>query len=544
MLVYANHFELQGNGAEKAILKAIGGWLKEQLSFGLRPDQLIADGEFNGFRGNKRSWLRIHAVVDDQLKLYSWVLKNPDDALSGRQWITEIGFKRDPRETRLSCVVKTDEHSVFAAQAPVMASRPRVIGYVQNNIREAPDAEFSPKVVGAELALVDGTRTSYDILLDQIESPIRDCPLVLVSPTKDGHFLVNAQDLQEKLFGIAQVLALDTRFNSYEMADVLGKTRSCWDGAVNVIFPASPNGTIRNRLFRSEDIVSWGNTQVARISQILAWVTNSTNIFRLRQHIRPEGVMQLSLRLRVRTALRHASGMSIEQLRDELEAAETRADEQEKLFEMMAQECRDREEQISRLEEEARDRDTQLSDIGYKVEALKAQLEQVGGARQERPLQDLDKILDVMERPSPTPRECLHLIQMAYPQNCVVLESALSSSEESTFAQGRQLLNLLRRLVTQYRSEMMEGGGDSKAKAVFGKSEYAAKESETVMSTRSLKKRRTFEYEGQPVEMFRHLKIGVDDDPSRTIRVHFHWDAEKSLVVIGYCGGHLPIASR
>ena len=82
-------------------------------------------------------------------------------------------------------------------------------------------------------------------------------------------------------------------------------------------------------------------------------------------------------------------------------------------------------------------------------------------------------------------------------------------------------------------------GGDIQARTVFGKNEYAAKESETVMANKAMKRQRTFTYEGQDVEMFRHLKIGVDDDVTRTIRVHFHWDSEKQKIVIGYCGKHL-----
>ena len=39
MLVYANHFDLQGAFAQMAVFKAVGGWLKEQLGFGLHPDQ-------------------------------------------------------------------------------------------------------------------------------------------------------------------------------------------------------------------------------------------------------------------------------------------------------------------------------------------------------------------------------------------------------------------------------------------------------------------------------------------------------------------------
>jgi hypothetical protein len=54
----------------------------------------------------------------------------------------------------------------------------------------------------------------------------------------------------------------------------------------------------------------------------------------------------------------------------------------------------------------------------------------------------------------------------------------------------------------------------------------------------------TFSYDGEEVEMFRHVKIGVDDDVTRTIRVHFHWDAGKRKIVIGYCGEHLAVSSH
>jgi hypothetical protein len=39
--------------------------------------------------------------------------------------------------------------------------------------------------------------------------------------------------------------------------------------------------------------------------------------------------------------------------------------------------------------------------------------------------------------------------------------------------------------------------------------------------------------------MLRHLKIGVGDDLTKTIRVHFHWDADREKIVIGHCGEHL-----
>jgi hypothetical protein len=45
-------------------------------------------------------------------------------------------------------------------------------------------------------------RDSYRGLLFEIERRERDSPIVLVSPTKDGEYLVNAAELQQRLIGV------------------------------------------------------------------------------------------------------------------------------------------------------------------------------------------------------------------------------------------------------------------------------------------------------------------------------------------------------
>jgi hypothetical protein len=179
----------------------------------------------------------------------------------------------------------------------------------------------------------------------------------------------------------------------------------------------------------------------------------------------------------------------------------------------------------------------------FVIQALKSQLENAGGGR----TTDLDAegLLSLACRPdSPQPLECLEVIESLYGDRCIVLESAKESARDmDRFVYGRQLLDLLRRLATDYRSKLMERG-DNEARKVFGQSEYSAKESETVMGNKAMRRKRTFDYAGEPVEMFRHLKIGVDEDVARTIRVHFHWDAGREKIVIGYCGEHLPVSSH
>ncbi|MCC6390714.1 MAG: hypothetical protein IT167_08930 [Bryobacterales bacterium] len=190
--------------------------------------------------------------------------------------------------------------------------------------------------------------------------------------------------------------------------------------------------------------------------------------------------------------------------------------------------------------EEARD---EAAKKDFTIQSLKDQLSRAGGGRSDSVV--ATALVDLASRADPPlPLQCIDLIEKAYGDRCIVLPSARSSAGHmGRFLCGRELIGFLKRLVTGYRSKLMEGG-DNLARAVFGKSEYAAKESETVMGNKAMRRQRTFVYEGEEVEMFRHLKIGVDADVTRTIRVHFHWDANKGKIVIGYCGGHLSVSSH
>lgn len=542
MLVYANHLNLQGDGATEAVFRAIGGWLKEQLGFGLHPDQLKQDGEFRGKRGQAPSWLRVYATSEELPELYAWILKNADDTVRGRQWITELGVKFSGAELEVSCVVRTEETSTLIAE-PVSASQPRIVRYVVNNVRSSDTASFSASVPGWCFKTVGEDVDSYRGLLSDIERRDRDYPIVLVSPTTDGEYLLNVAHLQETLFGLAQVVQATPDFNSYEMEEVLGQPWSAWNGAINVLHIPTPGGFVRGRFFLSGAIQGWGDTQHDRISQILAWVTNNTNIPRLRSRIRPEGVVQLAMRRRLETVRAKGAEMDAEQLRLELEAASRLEQEQAEWIDELEQDNSRLEAELGEARASAEDARSELQKKEYVVQALKDQLSSAGGER--TTAIDLESLINLASRSDqPTPLECIDVVQSIHGDKCIVLESARKSAADmNRFAYGRQLLAMMIRLVTDYRAALMDGG-DSQARKCFGKGEYAAKESETVTANKAMLRARTFEYDGSPIPMLRHLKIGVEDDETKTIRVHFHWDSDKKLIVIGYCGPHLPIASR
>jgi hypothetical protein len=538
MLVYANHLQFEGVCAQEAVFKAVGAWLKEQLGYGLHPDQLRRTGDYQGSKGSLPSWLRVHATCEEEPTLYAWTLKHEGD-VPGRQWITELVLRIEGVKIEVSCVLRTEELSTLIA-ASVVATRPRVIKYLVNNIRQSPDSIFHPSTVGTAVKRLGCEPDEHRALLAEIERIGRTHPLVLVSPNAEKVYSIAPERLQEDLVGLAQIVQISPECDTYKLESILGRRNSAWGGAINIITPSARNGSIYTRLFLPDIVEAWSEDQQAGISTILAWVTNNTNLRHLRETIRPEWVAQLSLRRRVARHRMQGSETTLAGLQKEI------AD----MMELLAYQ----DESVKKLEEENRSIGAELAarniridageqeekELRYRIEQLKNSKAKIQSAQMD--IVDVALLLEVACRSdNPTPIECLKIIDLLYSENCIILDSARESAKGSgSFREGRVLLDLLRKLVTDYRERLMTGG-DSQAKNVFGKNEYAAMESETVMNSKGNRKARTFSYDGKDVEMFRHLKIGIVDSVYETIRIHFHWDGKTEKIIIGYCGRHLPL---
>ena len=274
-------------------------------------------------------------------------------------------------------------------------------------------------------------------------------------------------------------------------------------------------------------------------------MTANTNLPRLRAHVRPVGVMLLSMRRRMEKARATSAEMTATELRQALNEASEQAAQQESFFDEIADETANAQEELSRYKDKLNDTQDELRQKNAQLKSLKDALSAGGHSSSGVAVFDPERLLKLAaQKEEPSPLECVELIEQVYGDRCTVLDSARESARKMIrFVYGRDLLDLLARLVTTYRDALLDGG-DTKAREAFGRNEYAAKESEVAMKNKAIRRQRTFDYAGTQVEMFRHLKIGVDDDRTRTIRVHFHWDGDRRRIVIGYCGEHLPVPSH
>lgn len=523
MLVYANYLELEGQDSFRAVFSSLCGWLKRITNETVKPTDLMGSKKLN--YGNV--WVTTETANQEAPYLFAVTIKHPDNAVRGRQWIVEIGIFSSDDKTAVSIVLKTDEMSSLVT-SDVFTTRPLLVKYISENSSLIKDT------VGLSLKNIDATTDAYRALLYDIERVDRSYPIVLISPRREGDYPVDIIRLQEQLIGLAQVVQVSSDCNSYDMADVLSERFSAWNGAINIIYTPFKNGHIRNKLFQSNYLTANFAEKKELISFLLSTVTHNTNIPKIRKHIRSEGVKAKSLKERFLSRINNSENASSEDIEEILEISAAQEIQFKNDIDRIELEKLQLEENIDILE-------SKLSTAKWNIESLKQQLQGTGYTT----ATDTTELLAAVCRlDEPTPSECISIIESALNNRVIFLESAhLSARNSTTFKRGRIILDMLRKLITEYLPLYIDGG-DNKARAIFTNRQYAANESEGVVNNADLAKTREFVYKGRAVNMWQHLKIGIADNPEHTIRIHFMVDKEDNKIVVGYCGEHLPLPGR
>lgn len=412
---------------------------------------------------------------------------------------------------------------------PVVASRPRVITYIKRNVEEAKGLAFKD-APGSVLKSVSTDRAEYVALASEVERESRDFPLVLMTPTFEGNYLCLPERLQDSLFGLAQVVIAQGDYDHYDLQVTLGRRFSSRRGEACII------GTMK-----ADNIFSVAKIPIDTVdaqAQIIAAVTHRTNVPKLRRMLRPENVVSRSLHQRMRAAKAARTDETQSAIaRHEIEELwQQLLDQSEQEKALLQSEYDDASFTLMQVEDDLLKSRDENRALRYANNALKASPKSL----EKDTIQTYDTFLNLLRSNSrPSPRECLELIQLAYPEKCEILDSAYESADEvEQFEHGGRLLDMLLRLLTDYSEVLKSGKGDSEARKVFTPKEFSATESDNVTKS-SLKEKRKFKYGDEEIYMFSHLKVGVSDNEKQTIRIHFDWRNEK--IIIGHCGFHLPL---
>ena len=129
--------------------------------------------------------ITVSRTISDNPYLECIRLAHGDREVRGRQWITELGIKRENPNSEIECSVllKTEEIST-RVEGKI---QPTVPFLVHNLIEKCPQ---SAKTVGLSTLSLD-SNSDTEAFGYSIDRPSRKHPLVLVSPTTTNGYLIN-----------------------------------------------------------------------------------------------------------------------------------------------------------------------------------------------------------------------------------------------------------------------------------------------------------------------------------------------------------------
>lgn len=529
MLVYVNNFNCTGSNSFLKVQSSILGWLNRVSGLKLNFEQLSMPNDISCDNG---AYIRTYVATRIEPEIYSVMYTHPDNQVSGRQWITEIGVRKEENNTFISVLLQISDVSTMVVSRP-LATRPLLVKYLKEN------CIFDTDVIGQKVDYISGTTGDYRYLNHEIHRDTREYPILFVSRNESGEFKIPPEVLQEQLLGLAQVVATTNDIDSWEMERVLGRRLSAWGGAINLIYPPHKNGEVRSFVILYEKILEMeAASEIPLKNYLLSIITHSLNGFKKKKHISP--VLTRSKRQRDENLLfrnRIASIASDSEYKDLLDEAMLEIENIKQANDESEMEYIDL---ISNLENDINDSKVENTRILADLERLRFESKHINKEISESSL-DIGEVLRLATEKL-TPHTVLMWLGLVLPENVIVLDDAIKSAKKSSkFQYSGRLMMILYELSTTYLSEFIEKG-DNSARKILGDA-YSANESEFVESSPKLSVLRQFNYNGQDIKMFKHIGIGVARNKTETIRVHFHVDVENKRIVIGYCGEHLPVQS-
>jgi hypothetical protein len=542
-IIYANTMFFEGNCSLDKLLGVVAQWLNDPRKTNGRFDAVTLKRN-NTLSFAERQRVQLWASDDTFPQVYAIRYSHPDKDTSGRpifgrEWVTEIGFRREYNDSEIECTVllRTEDDSPNSNVPEV--SRPNL---VLELIKSCPlisdvDGLSLTHLTILDENIMDGLR---DFVIDSLE---RRRPLVVVSPTTLDEYLVKKEKLSDLLAGLASVIVIPTGFDTYKMEEIVGDRYAAYNGAVNIIFSSREVRGLRvvpTKKLMPDDLLAVPVDK--RETMILAAVTRRTNSSSFSRHISPEMVSELQLRRRItkrreESAEQGAQSKELDDLWGEYEKLDREKSESDAKLAKSDDENVSLNLLLDQVQQEKDDGERRLKyETENKVNTSSLDVEATTNQDiQSHFMTDVVKLLGEKI----TLEDSLSIIEHSFPDRIVVLESARKSTKDAKkFRHQQKAFELLLRLATNFYEEKLQGKADIEAGRVFG-ADFSPREGEKTENNDRAIRERTFNYKGENIVMWKHLKHETKESDAETLRIHFHWDLKESKIVVGHCGKHL-----
>jgi len=510
-------FNLSDRSAFDAAVALSVEWIAKTAAVELPSDAALGSNFELSEPGSRATVSALH-LHDEQGHVWAARTVYLGDRVAGRKWLTDIFVEQRAGSltrfgAQLACQCNIDDPGFDH-------SRPRVVRDLIESLAADADGEALTNDV------ISISTEEVGQFAGLLYNPERRLPVVLVSVDDSEGAQVNLERLANRLSGTAHLRSIGPE-PSFELTRTVGKRMSTFNGAIRIYMPGLERETedpFKHPLW----LCPASGINPRAIDQIASRVLPLG--FRDSDSTARFWRVGLLRQAASRAAANATSGSHEEQLLAEVEALRAELDASKEAAQAAEALMNDEAAKLTDLQADF----AQLEDENYSLRERIRRLAQ-GGPRGATSLSP-DEIFSVFEG-DPSLETALRITSAMFPDRVVVLDSAIESARDSyAFRHRRKAFELLWSLSTTYWSALSEGASDVTARQCFGAS-YAAKEAETI--SKAGRRRRTFNFEGTEIEMERHLKIGVADNKSETLRIHFEWLADRRLIVIGHCGAHL-----
>lgn len=525
---------------------------------------------------------------DKPRSLRAWALEydEADARRPERHWHTRIGLSTTADGT---CIVNAKvTHYIVPGYFGTPLPEPHA--NIPNFIKELIGLKAYQCCIGETVvrrdALALGRKTFTPEFTENLLSPDREIPLVLITSDKEGKMPVKEVGrLTSALLGLANVYTLDMSVNANRKSlnGLLSARGTCPGWATSSsrlrIFPPhtdleSPASASASRFYSKEAMDKWPGGQLAftdMLNRSFARgyaktdddVLEMADIDLLLQRIASEraraGIRELrakigkaktvaALPLNADEASLKDAEKRFERMTREAREMNERLEEQEQLIELYEEEN----ERVMRQNRALEERMRELESDNSQLETLRYRLVEAQGRADEKAaeaarLKDEAASLEKIDHFPTSLVEELELAGRLWPDRIVVLPEAVRSAAAYRYCDLDEEWRILRAVATVLW-DIYFGDGDSsdideefKRRTGFT---HTFRESGATNASPALVKLRRRSYKGSEIDITPHIKGSGRRDSSKLhpFRLHYHADAEGKKIVIGHCGEHLDTA--
>ena len=433
----------------------------------------------------------------------------PDQYDKSLGWVVTLSLLRHENGLQLSTEIAVTGLQLVISPARIKLGSPRVIRDV-SRLRSVQIAGYpynlAAEIVGAE---------HVELLASELTDSDRPYPVILVSKRfLDEMPLIDLSELAERLAGVAKVYELADKWAAFRLTEEIGKTFSCFGGAVRLYWPGFNN---EDKPTNHPIWMPWQFKDAEATEHALAIICNMVFDAAAFRHVEPLSISQFrtTAEREAREVARHGRSKTEDELFEDLVEMEQK---------LLAEQAKNA--QLVQDNKTLRDNAAALMSHEAWSDPASATQDVARGS--------------TLELVSPETVEQAVQIAEASSKFVRFLGTAYSSASDSPYKQPERVLEALQALeevAALWARSIDSGKSTGSVRALFRERgfDYADDISQTTKGKWG--DQYTATYGGEELDISPHITLGAKQ-PETCISIHWAWHRVEKVVIVAHVGRH------